>query len=515
MLNGYCTAIAMAWLHDVKHLDPAAVVAADWWPGMLRYASEVVKRNQQHELSAQPTMPFHGDSVCALALQIVENAAQIESQQQLLVTSGVPSALEYTCLHDFPETLLGVGACAAGAAVALQGRNEGGRALSQRVLFLMLDDLAEHFDPEARAGGSRESYKGGQSAGVIAGGVGHRVAACVVSDTNKRHMLEHKTLLDALLDGLLLDESNHRYGQDGGDTLQQLCAGVLEELSMFGPGAEALRANPAVLTAMRSLQQSGLTKEAKQSAEATLFQLEGSDKRVAAPDDDGAGTGLDANGQTKPPPHIMMSYNWDHQDVILRVVAWLQAHGYLVWVDTEQMKGSTVDTMALAVEGSEVMLIGVSRAYKESSNCRMEAQYGLQKKKALIPLKLVQGYEADGWLGLLLGTSLWYALYGEALSSEAVFEDRMSALSREIGSRGRADAAVTLEPSPVAATAADAPPATGLKAELEGLRLGALCVRAARTGVEASALDEAEASADPKAAIIQLILLEQALLAMP
>ena len=50
---------------------------------------------------------------------------------------------------------------------------------------------------------------------------------------------------------------------------------------------------------------------------------------------------------------------------------------------------------------------------------------------------------------------------------------------------------------------------------LEGLRLGALCVRAASMGVEASALDEAEASADPKAAIIQLILLEQALLAMP
>eukprot|EP01046_Picozoa_sp_COSAG06_P130475 COSAG06_NODE_79972_length_105_cov_11454.000000_1_plen_35_part_11 len=35
----------------------------------------------------------------------------------------------------------------------------------------------------------------------------------------------------------------------------------------------------------------------------------------------------------------------------------------------------------------------------------MEAQYALQKKKPLIPLMLVQGYEADGWLGLLLGTS--------------------------------------------------------------------------------------------------------------
>merc|ERR1711927_131478 len=90
-------------------------------------------------------------------------------------------------------------------------------------------------------------------------------------------------------------------------------------------------------------------------------------------------------------------------------------------------------TMALAVEGSEVMLIGVSRAYKESSNCRMEAQYGLQKKKAMIPLKLTQGYEADGWLGLLLGTSLWYAMYGEVLTSDSAFQDRMSALAREIG----------------------------------------------------------------------------------
>ena len=45
----------------------------------------------------------------------------------------------------------------------------------------------------------------------------------------------------------------------------------------------------------------------------------------------------------------------------------LQSRGFLVWVDLEQMKGSTVDTMALAVEGvSEVVMVtGVSRAYKD------------------------------------------------------------------------------------------------------------------------------------------------------
>ena len=75
------------------------------------------------------------------------------------------------------------------------------------------------------------------------------------------------------------------------------------------------------------------------------------------------------------------------------------------WTLSRQ-KGATVDTMALAVEGSAVVLIGVSRAYKESSNCRMECQYAHQKKKAIVPLKLTDGYEADGWFGLLLGSSL-------------------------------------------------------------------------------------------------------------
>jgi len=36
--------------------------------------------------------------------------------------------------------------------------------------------------------------------------------------------------------------------------------------------------------------------------------------------------------------HIMISYNWDHQQVILRVVDALQSRGYRTWVDTEQMK---------------------------------------------------------------------------------------------------------------------------------------------------------------------------------
>ena len=47
--------------------------------------------------------------------------------------------------------------------------------------------------------------------------------------------------------------------------------------------------------------------------------------------------------------------------------------GYVTWFDLTNMKGSTMDAMSDAIEGAEVMLYGVSLAYKESANCRLEA----------------------------------------------------------------------------------------------------------------------------------------------
>merc|ERR1711969_458188 len=104
-------------------------------------------------------------------------------------------------------------------------------------------------------------------------------------------------------------------------------------------------------------------------------------------------------------------------------------------------------------------------------------------------------------------------MYGEALSSESAFNDRMSALSREIGPRGRADAAVTRtperSPAPASATqpvgaAPSTPSLARLKSELEGMKLGALNRRAMQLGVDDAALDDAKEAGDPKAATIQL-----------
>ena len=73
-----------------------------------------------------------------------------------------------------------------------------------------------------------------------------------------------------------------------------------------------------------------------------------------------------------------------------------------------------MDAMSDAVEGAEVVLYGVSRGYKESANCRLEANYAHQQDVDMIPLMVQEGYKAKGWLGLFLGTRLWYPFVSAA-----------------------------------------------------------------------------------------------------
>ena len=83
---------------------------------------------------------------------------------------------------------------------------------------------------------------------------------------------------------------------------------------------------PAVVQSLEQLVTQALTDEAKMLAEEALAAL-GIEKT----------TNVERVASHGTKPHLMMSYNWAHQQVIMRVVAWLQKHGYLVWVDTEQV----------------------------------------------------------------------------------------------------------------------------------------------------------------------------------
>ena len=68
--------------------------------------------------------------------------------------------------------------------------------------------------------------------------------------------------------------------------------------------------------------------------------------------------------------HVMISYQWDVQRPMIQLKNQLQAHGYKVWMDVDEMGGSTLESMAKAVENASVVLVCVSQKYKESPNCR-------------------------------------------------------------------------------------------------------------------------------------------------
>ncbi|XP_072020743.1 uncharacterized protein [Amphiura filiformis] len=106
--------------------------------------------------------------------------------------------------------------------------------------------------------------------------------------------------------------------------------------------------------------------------------------------------------------HVMISYQWDSQERAVYIRDKLREHGYKVWFDLDDMKGDIVDAMADAVQNSAVVLMCMSERYKESSNCRSEAQYAHKLKRPIIPLLMEEGYDPDGWLGFILGTKLYY-----------------------------------------------------------------------------------------------------------
>lgn len=101
---------------------------------------------------------------------------------------------------------------------------------------------------------------------------------------------------------------------------------------------------------------------------------------------------------------IMISYNSKSREVCLKIKSELEKVGFRVWIDVESIFGSSLESMANAIDKSFCVLVCVTEKYKESNFCRLEAEYVLQQKKSFIPLFLQPGYKPNGWLGLLIGT---------------------------------------------------------------------------------------------------------------
>jgi hypothetical protein len=68
-----------------------------------------------------------------------------------------------------------------------------------------------------------------------------------------------------------------------------------------------------------------------------------------------------------------------------------------VWIDVEEISGSSLESMARAIEQSFCILMCMTEKYKQSANCRAEAEYAFNLNKPIIPLVMQKDYKPDGW----------------------------------------------------------------------------------------------------------------------
>ncbi|XP_072049656.1 uncharacterized protein [Amphiura filiformis] len=111
-------------------------------------------------------------------------------------------------------------------------------------------------------------------------------------------------------------------------------------------------------------------------------------------------------------PHLMISYQWDAQERMLKLRDELTRAGYDVWMDVDHMEGNMDERMAEAVEQASAVLICFSKKYQESANCKKEAQYANILKKHIVPLKYEE-YMPTSWLGLMINALLYYDVQTE------------------------------------------------------------------------------------------------------
>ncbi|CAD5118691.1 DgyrCDS7375 [Dimorphilus gyrociliatus] len=117
---------------------------------------------------------------------------------------------------------------------------------------------------------------------------------------------------------------------------------------------------------------------------------------------------------------IFISYSWAFQDVIVDLSNELKKNGFDIWLDVEQMTGSTLEKMAEGIEESGLIVVALSESYKMSPSCRAEAEYMFKLQKPFVPIMTQRGYKPDGWLGILMGSKFYINFDGKFSFSKAL-----------------------------------------------------------------------------------------------
>eukprot|EP01047_Picozoa_sp_COSAG01_P028404 COSAG01_NODE_1906_length_8932_cov_6.105263_7_plen_1049_part_00 len=139
-------------------------------------------------------------------------------------------------------------------------------------------------------------------------------------------------------------------------------------------------------------------------------------------DDDDEDDGMDSVLAAMLGPHVMLSYQWDIQDAVVKVRQVLTQKKIKTWMDIDGgMEVDLYDSMARGVSNAACVVCFMTQQYEDSANCKMELKFAKDKNVPIIPVMYQGGgWRAGGWLGLITSGALWVAMNDTTSFDESV-----------------------------------------------------------------------------------------------
>ncbi|UJR20496.1 hypothetical protein I4U23_023624 [Adineta vaga] len=180
---------------------------------------------------------------------------------------------------------------------------------------------------------------------------------------------------------------------------------ILLTLSFNETFATALKTNTNFMEHVRKLSLSS-NEDLQRVATALIWQLEEKSEKKDNHKENNSQPSV-SSIPTKKQYDIMISYSHSDKELCHQIAKSLELDNLRIWIDFQQIHGNMADTIAEAIENSEVVLICMSSTYKESSVCKSEATYAVKRGCHIIPLVMTPQYKADGWLGLVTSSLIY------------------------------------------------------------------------------------------------------------
>ena len=140
--------------------------------------------------------------------------------------------------------------------------------------------------------------------------------------------------------------------------------------------------------------------------------------------------------------HVMLSYNWDNQELVKKVYTDLTKRGINCWMDIHGgMKVDMMTSMSEGVEKSAAIIAFCTEKYQNSKNCQTELKYAYTESIPILPVicdktytkPQARGEEKNaaewpcGWLGATIAGKIYVDF-----RKDEFYENSLAALMENI-----------------------------------------------------------------------------------